>query len=82
MVEDFTVVNDPEISSLVAQGLMPAGHVDDTEPPVTEVSVFIMIEPAVIGAPMLDRLRHALENLARPMIRRDGYETGNTTHIH
>jgi len=39
--------------------------------------------PAVsFRAAMLDRLRHGLENLARPAIPRDGHETGNTTHIY
>ena len=44
---------------------MAAGDIDDAEPSMPEVGEFIMIEPAVVGATMLDRLRHTLENLAR-----------------
>ena len=64
-IVNLTVQNDPNRAVFVRHGLMPAGDVNDAEPPHPERDAAAVIEAVVIGAAMRDDTAHPLHQRTR-----------------
>jgi len=61
VVEDFAVVNDPETSVLVGDGLLAATKVNDAKAGVAKADVVVEVDAELVGSAMADHGQHAPE---------------------
>src|ERR1039458_8565194 len=79
VVEDFAVENDEEGGVLIGHGLVAARDIDDGKAAETEGGVGVAVVTGVIGAPVANGVRHALED-GGGVGRLNSYESGDSTH--
>src|SRR5579864_7212354 len=58
VVIDFAIQHDPDAAVLIRYRLMPTSHVDDTEPPKSQLNAVTEINPLIIRATMKHRGTH------------------------
>src|SRR6185295_8485227 len=79
IVVDLAVEHDRDLSSLVEYRLLPAGQVDDGEPPHREADAALVQMAIAIGAATTNRGVHALEQAPGKRLP-DGDESADAAH--
>ena len=57
-IVDFSIENHPDTLILVVYRLVPAGHINDAQPPHAQPYAIAHIEPVVVRPPMHDGVAH------------------------
>ena len=81
VVVDLAVVGHPDRAGLVRQRLMPAGQVDDAEPPMGKRCLGVGVKPGAVWAAVGHDVAH--RDRASAVVRSQliaGDDTGNATH--
>src|SRR3989442_9732256 len=81
VVVNLAVVDDPARFVLVGHGLLPAGDVDDGEPPVAEADRPLRPEALAVRPSMTEHVTHALEQrLVHGFARAQVDDADDSTH--
>ena len=81
VIEDLSVVNDPQSAGFIVHRLMTAGEVDDAEAAVSQCGLLVEEKTGVIRTAVGDGIRHASKNRCASMHRLQRDKAGDPTHF-
>ena len=74
VIEDFPVIDNPQVAVLISKRLMSAADIDDAQTAMAKFRQRVVIETRIVGAAMADCIRHALERTLAIVMRRRGWD--------
>ncbi len=82
VIENFTVVCDPQVAVFVGHRLVAACDIDDAKPALADVRERVVIVAEIVRAAMPDCIGHAGKQGLTAVGRRGGDKPCDPTHIY
>src|SRR5690242_2200872 len=80
MIENLTVVGDPDRARFVRHRLVAAGKIDNAEPPMSEIGDSVLVNALPVRAAMADGVHHPSQIRFRRRLPLEVYESGYSAH--